>query len=90
MVRSSSLFMKHSGDSTHLCARDVTNAEPGLTVSVTVLKTNKFMSEKILIPVPRLVDNGVLCPSTAVEKTLQLWQAKRLDFLFFFTVTVTA
>lgn len=84
LLRCSNLFKQKDRTGRHLCVCDVTFAESGASLSVTILKPNSFYGGKFSVPSPTLGNKDALCPTEALRKMLRVTGVNGRDSLFSF------
>lgn len=81
MLRSANLFEK-SGSDFHLRGKDAIFTDTGAVLSVKVLKTNRFLSNRTDIPLAALSAAHPLCPVSASKPLLRNTEGRPHDPLF--------
>lgn len=82
LLRSSNLFKNSHGSSSFLRVCDVSEKDGSLLLSVTVLRTNRYLGGRIGVHIPKLPAGHALCPYTAVLEMLCASKAKGRNALF--------
>lgn len=79
-------YFTHTASRQHYRVCDVSDKGDKIFLSVSVLKTSRFLCDKIVIPIPKHGNSHALCPAAAILKMLEKSKAIGRDPLFSYLV----